>query len=131
MTFVDTNVFVYAVGAPHPLRMEAWRFLVGARRAGTRLCTSAEVIQELAHLFLRVGRRLSFDSAVALIARFDVTVLPLEHEDVLLARQLHKQHPNLSARDLCHLASCHRRGVSEMMAFDQALAAAFNNPSAS
>ena len=130
MTFVDTNVFVYAVGTPHPLRMEAWRFLVSARRAGTRLCTSAEVIQELAHVFLRVGRRLSFDSAVALITRFDVTVWPLEREDVLLARRLHEHHPALSARDLCHLASCQRRDVGEMMTFDLALASAFPDATA-
>lgn len=122
MIFVDTNVFVYAVGTPHPRQMEAWRLLVSARRAGRRLCTSAEVIQELAHVFLRVGRRLSFDSAVALIARFEVIVWPLEREDVLLARQLHEQHPDLSARDLCHLASCQRRGIVEMMTFDQSLA---------
>ena len=127
MIFIDTNVFVYAVGTPHPRQMEAWRLLVGARRAGRRLCTSAEVIQELAHVFLRVGRRLSFDSAVALIARFEVMVWPLESEDVLLARQLHEQHPTLSARDLCHLASCQRRGIGEMMTFDQALASAFPN----
>ena len=128
MTFVDTNVFVYAVGTPHPRQMEAWRSLVGARRAGRRLCTSAEVIQELAHVFLRVGRRLSFDSTIALIARFEVLVWALEQDDVLLARELHEQHPTLSARDLCHLASCQRRGVSEMMTFDQALASAFPGP---
>ena len=129
MTFADTNIFVYAVGAPHPLRMEAWRFLVGSRRAGIPLCTSAEVLQELAHVFLRVGRRRSFDSAIALISRFDVTVWPLERDDVLLARQLHERHPHLSARDLCHLATCLRRGVSEMMTFDQGLATAFSDTS--
>ena len=58
-----------------------------------------------------------------------MTVWPLERDDVLLARQLHERHPHLSARDLCHLATCLRRGVSEMMTFDQGLATAFNDTS--
>ena len=40
MTFVDTNVFMYAVGRPHPLRVPAREFLAEAARAQTRLCTS-------------------------------------------------------------------------------------------
>ena len=38
---------------------------------------------------------------------------------VTLARQLREQYPPLPARDLCHLASWHRRGVSEIRTFDQ------------
>ncbi len=128
MTFVDTNVFVYAVGNPHPLQEAAWRFFAESTEQGALLCTSAEVLQELAHVYLRVGRRGSFDAAMALLTRFSVAVWPLEREDVALARQLHEQHPHLSARDLCHLASCQRRGAGAVMTFDQALAAAFANP---
>ncbi len=89
------------------------------------LCTSSEVLQELAHVYLRVGRRGSFDAAVSLLARFNIQVWPLEAEDVLLARQLYERHPHLSARDLCHLATCQRRGITELMTFDGNLAAAF------
>ena len=96
-------------------------------RNHTPLCTSAEVIQELAHAYLRVGRKAIFDAAVALLAEFNIQVWPLEREDVMLARQLHERYPHLSARDLCHLATCLRRGVSEMMTFDQYLTTAFND----
>ena len=61
---------------------------------------------------------------MALIGKAGVEVWPLEQADVTLARQLHDRHPTLSARDLCHLASCRRRGVKEIMTFDQALAGA-------
>ena len=84
------------------------------------LFTSAEVLQELLHVYLPVGRLDSLEAAMALIVRFGVKVWPLEKEDVELARQLHEQYPMLSARDLCHLASCIRRGVSEIKTFDQA-----------
>ena len=66
---------------------------------------------------------MTFDAALALVQRAGVQVWPLEEADVTLARQLHEQHPTLGARDLCHLASCRRRGVGEIMTFDRALGA--------
>ena len=52
MIFVDTNVFMYAVGRPHALRTPAQDFFVEANRSGRSLCTSAEVMQELAHVYI-------------------------------------------------------------------------------
>ena len=123
MIFVDTNVFMYAVGRPHPLRDPAREFFAGCIRSRTPLCTSAEVLQELAHAYLPVGRGQTLDAALALIDRSRVEVWPLEQADVTLARQLHGKYPALGARDLCHLASCRRRGVREVRTFDQALGA--------
>ena len=45
MIFVDTNVFTYAVGRPHPLQSPAQDFFTEANRRGEPLCTSAEVMQ--------------------------------------------------------------------------------------
>ena len=124
MIFVDTNVVMYAVGSPHPLQGAAQEFFDAASSDGTPLCTSAEVLQELAHAYLRVNRKTLFDDAVELLERFNVQIWPLTDDDVTLAVDLHAQHPNLSARDLCHLASCRRRGVTRIMTFDQGFAAA-------
>ena len=131
MTFADTNVFMYAVGDPHPLQQSAWDFFDGSYLDGIQLCTSAEVLQELAHAYLRVRRYNNYDLAMDLIRRYGVEVWSLEGEDVLLARQIYNHYPGLSARDLCHLASCQRRGVSEMMTFDQNLASVFRGPNES
>ena len=114
---------MYAVGRPHPLRDPAREFFAECTRSRTPLCTSAEVLQELAHAYLPVARVQTLDAALALITKSRVEVWPLEQEDVTLARQLHVQHPTLGARDLCHLASCRRRGVSKIQTFDQALSA--------
>ena len=89
----------------------------------TPLCTSAEVLQELIHAYFPVARLDALDAAIALVVRSRVQVWPLEDEDVTLARQLHEQYPALGARDLCHLASCRRRGVSKVMTFDRVLRA--------
>lgn len=121
MTFVDTNVVMYAVGKSHPLQSDAQRFFVQAIEEGTVLCTSAEVLQELFHVYQSTGRAQRFGDAMALVTELGMEVWALEGEDVVLAHQLHGQYPFLSARDLCHLASCRRRGVREVMTFDEGL----------
>ncbi len=123
MIFVDTNVFIYAVGRPHPLRATAREFFVESGRNREILCTSAEVLQELTHAYLRVGRLHTLDAAISLATGACMEIWPLEEADVTLARLFHDRYPTLGARDLCHLASCRRRGVNEIMTFDQALAA--------
>ena len=128
MIFVDANVFMYVVGTPHPLHDAAREFLVDAKTEGVTLVTSAEVVQELAHSYFRVERFGDFDDAISLMTEFAITIWPLEAEDVLLARELAEQFPRLQARDLCYLASCQRRGVTEIMTFDEALAAVTNGP---
>ena len=124
MTFVDSNVFMYAVGNPHPLKSRAQEFFKESLGTIRPLCTSADVLQELMHVYLPVRRIDVLEDALALMGQAGVEVWPLEEADVILARQLHDRHPVLEARDLCHLASCKRRGVREIMTFDRALAAA-------
>ena len=121
MIFVDTNVFMYAVGGEHELQTLAREFFFEANRSNTALCTSAEVLQELMHAYLPASKFQGLSDSMSLVSSCGVVVWPLEEEDVTLARQLMDQHPNLQARDLCHLASCRRRGVTQVKTFDQTL----------
>ena len=124
MTFVDTNVVMYTVGRPHPLQEPAREFFADAAQRRRPLCTSAEVLQELVHAYLAVQRESTLDSAMALIAQAGIDVWPLESDDVHLAWRLRSQFPALTARDLCHLASCRRRGVTDIKTFDRAFGSA-------
>ena len=121
MTFVDTNVIMYAVGRAHPLREPAREFFIINQEP---LYTSAEVLQELVYCYLSTNRKHTLEAAMSFIVKVKIEVWPLESADVYLACQLHEQYPALSARDLCHLASCQRRGIDRIMTFDQGFAAA-------
>lgn len=55
-------------------------------------------------------------------------VWPLERDDVILGIELAARHPSLGAHDLCHLASCQRRGVTRIKTFDRGLNAAARAP---
>jgi hypothetical protein len=127
VTFVDTNIFMYAVGGPHPLRAEARRFFEESLQSARALVTSAEVLQELLHVYLPVNRGATLDATMALVDGMVERIWPVEAADVRLARALATEHPGLGARDLIHLASCRRRQVAEIMTFDRALAAAWGS----
>ena len=125
MIFVDTNVFVYAVGKPHPNQDNSRIFFWQSLRGNIPLFTSCEVLQELMHVFIGVGRIAEFDAAMRVMATYGVGVWSLDPADIELARELHDRHPRLSARDLCYLASCRRRGITEIVTFDRSLREAF------
>lgn len=125
-SFIDTNVFVYAVGRPHPLREPAQALLRERLEGSVPMATSAEVLQELMHVYLPVGREATLDAALRLATDL-TTVWPVEASDVLAARDLSATRPGLGARDLLHLAVCSRYGAGELLSFDRALAAAFDS----
>jgi len=126
MTFVDANVFMYAVGRSHALRADAQAFFAESQLPGREpLCTSAEVLQELLHAYLSVGRTETLDNALRLARSTVAEVLPTDGDDVLFARDLATSLPGLSARDLLHVATCRRRGIDRVKTYDRALAAVF------
>lgn len=100
MIFVDTNVFMYAVGRDHPLRMPAREFLEHSLEHQDRLVTSAEAMQELLNAYVPVGRNSTLDSALTLV-RALTEIWPVEAADVAHARTLHHRHPGLGAR-ICY-----------------------------
>ena len=124
--FVDSNIFIYAVGRPHPLREEAQSFFLETREAGKRLVTSAEVLQELLHVYLPVGRTETLDAALNLATQGVDEVISIDQETVLVARALIDRYPGLTARDLIHLAVCQMHKIPELMTFDRNLRAVFN-----
>jgi predicted nucleic acid-binding protein len=126
MIFVDSNVFIYAVGRSHPLKSEAQNFFLDSSNKGKRLVTSAEVLQELLHVYLPVARMDTLDAAMELATKGVDQVIPIDTAAVLHARNLVDNFPGLTARDLLHLSVCHLNKIKELKSFDRNLLAAFN-----
>jgi len=123
MIFVDTNVFMYAVGREHVLREPAQQFF--HEHFEVSLCTSAEVMQELLHAYLPVQRMVVLDKALRLLESRITTIWSVSAEDVIAAKHLSLRYPKLDARDLLHVACCQRYGVKQLKTFDSALNAVF------
>lgn len=125
MIFVDSNVFIYAVGRAHPLKAKAQNFFLNSSYKGKRLITSAEVLQELLHVYLPVERIKTLDAAMELATQGVDQVLPIDAATVLHARNLVDTFPGLTARDLLHISVCQLHKVKDLKTFDRNLHAAF------
>ena len=125
MIFVDSNLFIYAVGRAHPLRSEAQKFFLDAATKRTQLVTSAEVLQELLHIYLPVERMETLDNALQLALESVDQIFDITADTVIQARMLAEEFSFLSARDLIHLSVCRSNNITQIKTFDRNLAAAF------
>jgi len=124
LIYVDTNVFIYAVGRDHPLRLPAQQFFLNAATNGEKLCISSEVLQEFLHVYLPVGRLETLAAAWELATSACADIWPFDREDAEFARALSTLHPSLGGRDLVHFATAKRRSATRLQTYDRALAAA-------
>ena len=125
MIFVDANVFMYFVGPEGPRREEARAFFEWSRERSTPLVTSAEILQELLHVYVSRDQQNRLRPELDLVEATVIEVWSVHREDVQMACDMVVQHPELEARDLVHLACCIRREPDDLMTFDRALAAAW------
>lgn len=118
MIFVDSNVPMYLVGAPHPHKVDAQQLLERAIADGERLVTSAEVLQEILHRYVAIERRDAIQPALDALLGVVDEVFPVEREDVERAKLILDGRPDLSARDAIHVSVMRRRDVGRVMSFD-------------
>lgn len=118
MIFVDSNIPMYLVGAPHPLKADAQRLLEGLIAAGERLVSDAEVLQEILHRYVAIGRRDAVQPAFDALLGVVDEVFPIDVQDVRDAKQIIVGARPLSARDAIHVAVMRRYGVRRVLTFD-------------
>jgi uncharacterized protein len=118
LILVDSNVPMYIVGASHPNKVAALRTLEKTIMDRQRLVTDAEVLQEILHRYISINRREVIQPALdALLALVD-SVLPVDQETVVEAKQIVLGYPKLSARDALHLAVMRLDGIDRILSFD-------------
>ena len=103
---------MYLVGAAHPHKVDAQRRLERAIADGERLVTDAEVLQEILHRYVAIGRRDAIQPALEALLGVVDEVFPVDLETVLRARDIVLAYPRLSARDAVHAAVMEARKLS-------------------
>jgi predicted nucleic acid-binding protein len=116
--FVDSNVPMYLVGAPHPNKDRAQAVLEQAIGAGERLVTDAEVLQEILRRYTAIRRLDAVQPALDAILGVVDDIFPIEQEDVESAKDVLLGDPGLTARDALHVAVMRRHLVARIMTFD-------------
>ena len=117
MIFVDSNVPMYLVGAAHPNKVQSRQLLDRVVTDGEVLITDAEVLQEILHRYVAIGRREAIADALTAILGVVDDVLPIERADVLTAQAILEE-TRLSARDAVHVAVMRRHGIARILTFD-------------
>ncbi len=118
MIFIDSNIPMYLVGAPHPHKTESQLLLERSIASGQRLVTDVEVLQELLHRYTAINRRDAIEPAMKVILDVVDDVFSLEKADVLRAAEIAQNRALFSARDAVHIAIMERHGIGEIMSFD-------------
>ena len=118
MIFVDSNVPMYLVGAPHPHKADAQRLLERSVAARERLVTDAEVLQEILHRYVAINRRDAIQPAFNALLGVVDEVFPVDRAVVERAKTIVLGSVGLSARDALHLAVMEAHQVGQIMSFD-------------
>lgn len=119
MIFVDSNIPMYLVGAPHPHKSDARRWLEELVSGQERLVTDAEVLQEILHRYVSIGRRDAIQPAFNAVLGVVDEVFSVDQAAVERARQIVLGHTSLSARDAVHLAVMQIHGARRILSFDR------------
>jgi predicted nucleic acid-binding protein len=118
MIFVDSNIPMYLVGGPHPHKVDSQRVLETAVAAGERLVTDAEVLQEILHRYVAIGRRDAIQPAFDALLGVVDEVFPIGAADVERAKTIVLGRLRLSARDALHAAVMEHQGIARILTFD-------------
>lgn len=119
MIFIDSNIPMYLVGAPHPHKTDARRWLEELVSGHERLVTDAEVLQEILHRYVSIARRDAIQPAFDALLGIVDEVFPVDRAAVERAREIVLGRKELSARDAVHLAVMQIHDIRRILSFDR------------
>jgi len=109
---------MYLVGAPHPHKSDAQRWVEKLISDRQRLVTDAEVLQEILHRYVAINRRdaiqPAFDSLLGIVDE----VFAVDRAVAERAKEIVLGHRQMSARDAIHLSIMDQHGIDRILTFD-------------
>jgi hypothetical protein len=119
--FLDSNVFLYAAGAGHPLRAPCQALLARIADGTVAATTSVLVVQEVMHVVARRGRRdQAAELAEAILALFP-GLLSITPAIAARACDIFRRRPDLSVRDALHAATMIENEIDSIVTADRHL----------
>jgi predicted nucleic acid-binding protein len=116
--FVDSNIPMYLIGAPHRHKADAQRLLEKLLSERIRLVTDAQVLQEIMHRYAAIDRLDAIQPAFEALLGVVDEVLQIDLATVERAKEILLGSRRLSARDCLHIAAMERHGIETILTFD-------------
>ncbi|MCB1295989.1 MAG: type II toxin-antitoxin system VapC family toxin [Gordonia sp.] len=116
--FLDANIVMYVIGAPHENRDRSQVLLDQLIVSGTRLVTDVEVFQEILHRYGAINRRDAIEPAFALLHDLVDEVFTVGLAEIETAKDIVLGHGS-GARDALHVAAMRSHDVARILTFDR------------
>ena len=110
---------MYLVGAPHPHKEDARRWLEELVSGQERLVTDAEVLQEILHRYVAIARPDAIQPAFDALLGVVDEVFAVDQAAVERAKGIVLGQKGLSARDAIHLAIMKIHAIKRILSFDR------------
>ncbi len=118
LAFIDSNIFMYAVGAPHPYKVPSENVIRKILSGQISGVTNVEVLQEILYRYGAIRKpKLGYEVFDQIILTFRL-IWPIETEDLIMARKLQEKH-DLKTRDALHIATMVRYHVKTLYSYDK------------
>jgi uncharacterized protein len=117
--FIDSNIPMYLVGAPHRHKTDSRRWLEELVNDRERLVTDAEVLQEILHRYVAIERPDAIQPAFNALLGVADEIFSVDQAAVERAKAIVLGQKGLSARDAVHLAIMQIQGINRILSFDK------------
>lgn len=116
---LDTAVFAYALGGPHPLKQPCIDALAARERGDLEFHASVEMLQEL--LFHRMRKTTRAKALTETrTARAACELYPFDSAILTRSMELIALHPSVRGRDAVHAATALEHGIESVLSPDTA-----------
>ena len=115
--FLDSNIIMYVLGSPHPLKTPCLRVLEKVRSSKIKVCTNTEVFQEILYRYYSIGKEELAHTACELLNDIAEPVFSVTHEDITKAMSLLNQY-SIPVRDAVHTATMLNHNIHHILSTD-------------
>lgn len=119
MILLDSNVLMYAAGAPHANKASSVQLLEDIAAGRVDAAVDAEVLQEILHRYRAIGRWKDGCRVFELTRQIITHVIPVTASMMDSAKTLLNEYDDLMARDALHAAACLETQAYGLCSFDR------------
>ncbi len=119
MILIDTNILMYAAGAPHPNKAPSVRLLEQVATGVVEATIDAEVLQEILHRYRAINRWEEGKEVYDLTRRLFPVVIPVTGAILDRARHLLDTDGAIMARDAVHAGVVQEERLDAVCSYDR------------
>lgn len=115
--FIDTNIFMYAIGGPHSFREPSQKLIRMIQDDKVKAVINAEVLQEILYRYHSINKSQVGHELFDMLLRTFPIIWPISKEDLVEAKKIQEKY-GIKTRDALHAGTMKRNGVKAIVSYD-------------